>query len=132
MVEVLRMPHWCAVSMTSHHCAVLSLLRESTWRTLSSSISAAVPGKRVEPVVFQHQQIFADRHAGQLDAVNHLHRREGVRVHPGRGGLHRAQDVAIVQRRQIARQAALDADFGRAPAIRPRGTCAPISSSERK
>ena len=52
MVEVLRMPHWCAVSITSRHCAVLSLLRESTWRTLSSRISAAVPGKVSSPFSF--------------------------------------------------------------------------------
>ena len=52
MVEVLRMPHSWAVSMTSHHCAVVSLLRESTRRTESSRISAAVPGSVSRPFSF--------------------------------------------------------------------------------
>ncbi len=38
-------------------------------------------------------------------------------MHLRRGRLHRAQDVAIIERRQIARQAALNADLGCAPAF---------------
>jgi hypothetical protein len=35
-----------------------------------------------------------------------------VDVHAGHGALHRAQNVAIVKRRQAVRQSALDADLG--------------------
>ena len=71
-------------------------------------------GQRVEAVVAQHRQIIRQRHAGEFDAVHDLHGREGVNVHVGHGCFDRAQDVAVVERRQSVRQPALDADFGRA------------------
>ena len=61
--------------------------------------------------------VLAQQHAGKLDAIDHLHGRECVGVHLGRGRLHRPQNVAVVKRREIARQPALDADLGRAPLL---------------
>ncbi len=58
-VEVLRMPHWCAVRITSFHCSVESLLRESTRRTSSSRISAAVPGSVSRPLSRSMAKIIA-------------------------------------------------------------------------
>ncbi len=49
---------------------------------------------------------------GEFDAVDDFHGREGMDVHRGHGALHRAQNVAIIERRQAVRQSALDADFG--------------------
>ena len=69
-------------------------------------------GKRAEAVVAQHGKIVGERHAGEFDAVDDFHRREGMDVHCGHGALHRAQNVAIVKRRQAVRQSALNADFG--------------------
>ena len=69
-------------------------------------------GQRAQAVVAQHREIVGERHAGQFDAVDDFHRREGVDVHAGHGALYRAQNVAIVKRRQSVRQSALDADFG--------------------
>ncbi len=66
----------------------------------------------VEAIVAQHAQIIFERHAGEFDAVDDLHGRESVNVHAGYGLLYRAQNVAIVERRQAVRQAALNADFG--------------------
>lgn len=43
-------PPVCAVSTTSSHSSVLSLSGQSTARTSSSSISAAVPGRLPSPV----------------------------------------------------------------------------------
>ena len=51
---------------------------------------------------------------GEFDAVNNLHRRERMDVHLRDGVLHGAQNVAVVKLGKIARQSALDADFGRA------------------
>ena len=81
MVEVLRMPHSCAVSMISHHCAVVSLLRESTMAHGVVENFGGGAGQRVEAVVFQHQKVVPNGHAGEFDAVQDFHRREGVHVH---------------------------------------------------
>ena len=71
-------------------------------------------GKSIEAVVAQHLEIIGQRHAGEFDAVDDLHRRESVNVHVGHGCFDRAQDVAVVERRQSVGQPALDADFSRA------------------
>src|SRR5208283_1163847 len=42
------------------------------------------------------------------------HGRKSVDVHPRYSILHGAQNVAVIKRRQTVRQAALNADFGRA------------------
>ncbi len=67
----------------------------------------------VEAVVAQHVQVIFERHAGQFDAVYDLHGRKGVDVHAGNRLLYGAQNVAIVKRRQVVRQSALNANFGR-------------------
>ncbi len=70
--------------------------------------------QRVQSVIAQHRQIVAQGHAGQFDAVDNFHRREGVNVHARHRILHGAQNVAVIKRRQTVRQAALNADFGSA------------------
>src|SRR5580704_19227188 len=69
-------------------------------------------GQRVESVVAQHAEIIAKRHACELHAVDYLHRRKGMDVHPRRHLLHRAQNVAIVEGRKSVGQAALNTNFG--------------------
>src|SRR6202034_4766641 len=69
-------------------------------------------GQRSESVVAQHRQIVLERHAGEFDAVDDFHRREGVDVHTRDGVLDGAENVAIVEFGEIVRQASLDADFG--------------------
>ena len=49
MVEVVKMPTSCAVRITRIHCSVLTLFFDSTIRTSSSRISAAVPGTLSRP-----------------------------------------------------------------------------------
>ena len=71
-------------------------------------------GQRAQAVVAQHGKVVRQRHAGEFDAVDNFHRRERVDVHARDGVLHGAQNVAVVELGQIARQAALNADFGRA------------------
>ncbi len=70
--------------------------------------------QRVQPVIAKHQKIVAQRHAGQFDAVDDFHRRERVNVHLRHRAFYGAQNVAIIIRRQTVRQAALDANLGRA------------------
>src|SRR5208283_5579152 len=53
-----------------------------------------------------------ERHAGEFNAVNNFHGREGVDVHGGDGFFHRPQYVSIVKRGQSVGQSALDADLG--------------------
>src|SRR6185437_5175917 len=69
-------------------------------------------GKCVESVVAQHGKVVGERHAGEFDAVNDLHGREGVNVHGGQCAFYGSKDVAVVKRRKLARQAALNANFG--------------------
>ena len=69
-------------------------------------------GERVEAVVTQHVQIVSQRHAGEFNAIDDFHRREGVDVHSGHRRLHRPQNIPVIERRQAMRQTALDADFG--------------------
>ncbi len=71
-------------------------------------------GQRAQAVVAQHGKIVGQRHAGEFDAVDDFHRREGVDVHARDGVLDGAENVAVVELGKIVRQAALDADFGRA------------------
>ena len=108
------MPQRWAVRMTSIHCAVESLLRERIVPDFVVENFGGRAGQRAETVVAQHREIVGERHAGEFDAVDDFHRREGVDVHAGHGSLHRAQNVAIVKRRQTVRQSALNADLGRA------------------
>ena len=68
--------------------------------------------QRAQTVVAQHRKIVGQRHAGELHAVNNLHRREGMNVHSRHGILHGAKNVAVVELGKIARQAALYADLG--------------------
>ena len=70
--------------------------------------------KCAETVVAQHREIIRQRHAREFDAVGDLHWRERVNVNLRDCILHRSQDVAVVELGQIARKAALDADFSRA------------------
>ena len=49
MVDVVKMPTLWAVRMTRIHCSVLTLFFDSTMRTSSSRISAAVPGTLSRP-----------------------------------------------------------------------------------
>src|SRR5712671_94571 len=65
-----------------------------------------------QSVIAQHRKIVGQRHAGEFHAVDNLHGREGMDVHARHSILYRAQNVAVVKRRQSVRQAALDADFG--------------------
>src|SRR5215831_4993771 len=65
----------------------------------------------VESVVAQHLEVIGQRHAGKFDTVDNFHRRERVAMHPGNGMLYGAQYVAVIKRRQIVRQASLNADF---------------------
>ena len=69
-------------------------------------------GQRAEAVVAQHRKVVRERHAGEFDAVDDFHRRERMDVHARDGVLHGAENVAVVELGKIARQAALDADFG--------------------
>ncbi len=71
-------------------------------------------GQRAQAVVAQHGKIVGQRHAGEFDAVDNFHRREGMDVHARDGVLHGAENVAVVELGEIVRQSALDADFGRA------------------
>ena len=71
-------------------------------------------GNAAESFVFQHLQVIAQRHPGFIDAVGNFHRRKRVDVHFRNRAFDRAQNVAIEKAVEIARQAALDADFGRA------------------
>ena len=69
-------------------------------------------GERAQAVVAQHRKIIGQRHAGEFDAVDNLHRRESMDVHAGDGVLDGAENVAVMELWKIAGQAALDADFG--------------------
>ncbi len=69
-------------------------------------------GNAAESFVFQHLQVVAQRHSGFLDAVRNLHRRKCVDVHLRNRMFDCAQNVAIEKAVEIARQSALDADFG--------------------
>jgi len=84
------------------------------WGDTSLWIANLPPAKTVVSGA-RYQQVIADVHAGKFGAVHHLHGREGVGVHLGGGRLHRAQNIAIVHGRKMARQSALDADFGGTP-----------------
>ena len=108
------MPHWWAVRITSFHCCGGEFVAGEHEAHVVVENFGGGSGQSVEAVVAQHLQIVRERHAGEFDAVNDLHRRESVNVHAGNGLLYGAQDVAVVERRQSVRQAALDADFGRA------------------
>ena len=70
--------------------------------------------QRAQPVVAQHGKIIRQRHAREFHAIDNFHRGKRVDVHARHRLLDGAQNVAIIKLRQIARQAALNADFGRA------------------
>src|SRR5882724_12518029 len=64
-----------------------------------------------EAVVMQHRKIVSEWHAREFHAINNFHRREGMNVHSWNSSLHRVENVAIIERRQAAREAALNANF---------------------
>src|SRR5579862_8307173 len=65
-----------------------------------------------EPVVAQHRQIICEGHARQFNAVNNLHGREGMDVHPRNRILYGAENIAVIELGKIARQTTLYADLG--------------------
>ena len=69
-------------------------------------------GQGIEAIIAQHGEVVGQRHARKLNSVDNFHGREGVNVHPRYRFLHRAQDVPIMKRRQLTRQASLNANFG--------------------
>ena len=54
-------------------------------------------GQRAQAIIAQHREIVGQRHAGEFDAVDDFHRREGVNVHPRDGVLDGAQNVAVIK-----------------------------------
>src|SRR5712692_2027754 len=62
--------------------------------------------------VFHHLEIIAKSHARFIHTVGDFHGRKGVDVHYGNGVLNSAQKIAIEKSVEIARQAALDTNFG--------------------
>ena len=84
MVEVVRMPYRCAVSMD------LTPLRGGEFVARQRVADGVVEnfgggaGQAVlRPFACSIEEIVADRHAGEFDAVDDFHRGEGVGVHFG-------------------------------------------------
>src|SRR5579863_2912408 len=69
-------------------------------------------GQRAQAIVAQHRKIVRQRHTREFDAVDNFHRRERVNVHTRDGVLDGAENIAVMKLGEIARQAALNADFG--------------------
>ncbi len=69
-------------------------------------------GNATESFILQHLQVIAQRHSGFIDAVGNFHRRKRVDVHCRNRALDGTQNVAIEKTVEIARQTALDTDFG--------------------
>ncbi len=69
-------------------------------------------GNAAETFVFQHRQIVEERHAGLFNAVGNFHGGKSMHMQGGDGALDGAKDVAVEESVEIARQPALDADFG--------------------
>ena len=86
-----RRPTPWAVRWASSHSSVLILSGQSTARTSSSRISAAVPGSVFRPDVHQPAQVVGERLAQAPGALGDLERGEAVDVDVGRRGLHRPE-----------------------------------------
>ena len=69
-------------------------------------------GQGAQSVVAKHGKVVSDRHSGEFNAIDDFHGRERMDVHLRDGGFDGAENVAIVELRKIAGQAALNADFG--------------------
>ena len=99
IVAVVLNPARCAARITSSQRAVPILSGQSTARTSSSSISAAVPGKRAEPGFLQLREELLDRHAQRGGALMHFKRRKGVNMHIRHRVAHGAANLQISARR---------------------------------
>src|SRR6185503_14251528 len=69
-------------------------------------------GERIEPIITQHGEIVAQRHTGELHAINDLHRRKSMYMHARHGCLHGPQNISVIVRIKAAWQAALNAYLG--------------------
>ena len=67
---------------------------------------------RSEPGVAQHRDIFGIFHPRATRPVHYFHRRESVDMNLREAGLHRDEQVAILERRHIGVDAALHANLG--------------------
>ena len=71
-------------------------------------------GDAAEPFVFHHLKVIAQGQAGLQHAVVNFHWRKRVNMHGGKNAFDGAQEIAVKKTIQIAPQATLNADFGRA------------------
>ncbi len=114
IVTFERRPTAWAARCASSHCSVLTLSGQSTARTSSSRISAAVPGRVLSPASRSVDEVLGERHPRAPGALGHLEGGEGVDVDPLRAGPDRLDHVEVVVAVEARVDATLEADLGRA------------------
>jgi len=111
MVAVERKPTVWAARMTSSHWRVRVLSAQSTIRTSSSRISAAVPGS-VKPRRLQLSKEISYRHSQPLRTLDNFKSRKRVHVDLRHGAFHGATDIEIFLPSVGRVNTALHADLG--------------------
>src|SRR5579885_2712183 len=113
MVDVDGIPRPCAVRITSIHCRTFSLFGLSDRRTLSSRISAAVPGMLFRPASFNISR-YSCNGKWVFSTIGNFHRRVGMHVKLRKPRFDSPQQLHVIITVEIFREAALNADLGRA------------------